>query len=136
MTDRKLMQDIREAKRKRPIPVLGLFVAILSITHGEFIYRVDGYFLAHTEPYLSMLPEDVIGILLIALGVLKIIGIVFKSYWLKRVGIVGISATWAGLSLVSFTYSFGTGFPHPSWQFMFFVTAICLLESRRGDYGY
>ena len=136
MTDRKLMQDIREAKRKRPFPVLGLLVAVLSITHGEFIFRVDGYFLAHAEPYLSMLPEDIIGIVLIVLGVLKIMGIVFKSHWLKRVGIVGISGTWAGLSLVSVTYSFGTGFPHPSWQFMFFVTAICLLESRRGDYGY
>ena len=136
MTDKKLIRDIEQAKKRRSFPALGIMVALISMTYGEFIIRVDGYLLAHSEPYLSGLPEDLIGALLLGFGLVKFIAIFAQSNRWKRVGIIGLSALWSGLFAVAVTFSFGSGFPHPSWQFALFVAAICLLESRRGDYGY
>lgn len=129
------MRDLEKAKKKRSFPILGFVISLLSITYGEFVARVDGYFLAHTEPYLRGLPEDIIGWLLIVAGVIKLLAILAKNTKLKRFGIVSLSVIWSGLFAVSFLYSFGTGWPHPSWQFMLFVTAICIIESIQGRYA-
>lgn len=136
MTDKELIEDLEEAKKKEPFPILGLFIAVLSILYGEFTIRVDGYFISHVEPYLKGLPEDAIGGILLVLGVIKLIGIFARSYKWKRRGIIGLSAAWSGLFAIATTFSFGTGYPHPSWMFFLLTVGICLIESSKGDFGY
>lgn len=136
MTDKELIEDLEEAKKKEPFPILGLFIALLSILYGEFTIRVDGYFIAHVEPYLKGLPEDIIGGILLVLGVIKLVGILSRSYKWKRIGIIGLSAAWSGLFVIAVTFSFGTGYPHPSWMFFLLAVGICLIESSKGDFGY
>lgn len=135
MTDKNILNDIENAKKKQKFPILGFVVSLISILYGEFVVRVDGYFLAHTEPYLRGLPEDLIGIVLLVAGVIKLMGVLSNNHKWKRTGIVSLSIIWSGLSVIAATYSFGTGFPHPSWLFMAFVTTICVIESFQGRYA-
>ena len=135
MSDKKLMREINRERHRQPLAFWGLWIAIVSLLYGEFIVRVDGYLLRHKEPYFADLPEDLIGGLLLVAGVLKLIGVLANQNTLKKVGIVTLSALWSGLFVLAFTYSFGTGYPHPSYIFMGFVVIACFRISLKGDFG-
>lgn len=135
MVNRKLKQDLQKASNKRPSDFWGALIAIVSVLYGEFIYRVDGYLIANAEPYLSKLPENIIGAALMILGLLKITGLVLQYKPLKKVGIWLLSGIWSGLFFVALTYSFGTGYPHPSYLFMGMIAIGCFRVSLKGDYS-
>lgn len=135
MVNRKLKQDLQKASNKRPSDFWGALIAIVSVLYGEFIYRVDGYLIANAEPYLSKLPENIIGAALMILGLLKITGLVLQYKPLKKVGIWLLSGIWSGLFFVALTYSFGTGYPHPSYIFMGMIAIGCFRVSLKGDYS-
>lgn len=135
MVNRKLKQELKKASNKRPSDFLGSLIAMVSILYGEFIFRVDGFLIANAEPYLSKLPENTIGILLVLIGVLKLIGLVLQYKPLKKIGIWLLSGMWSGLFFVSLTYSFGTGYPHPSYIFMGMIAIGCFRVSLKGDYS-
>jgi uncharacterized membrane protein AbrB (regulator of aidB expression) len=135
VSSEELKQEIDdERKKKPPFAFWGLVVALLSILYGEFIIRVDGYLLTHSEPYMQNLPEEFIGWFLVIAGITKIIGVFTEYKVLKRFGIIMLGGMWSGLALVSFTYSFGTGFPHPSWMFAVATMAACWRIARKGDF--
>lgn len=135
MVNRKLKQDLQKASNKRPSDFWGALIAIVSVLYGEFIYRVDGYLIANAEPYLSKLPENIIGAALMILGVLKIVGLLLQYKPLKKIGIWLLSGIWSGLFFVALTYSFGTGYPHPSYIFMGMIAIGCFRVSLKGDYS-
>lgn len=135
MVNRKLKQDLQKASNKRPSDFWGALIAVVSILYGEFIFRVDGFLIANAEPYLSKLPENTIGILLMILGVLKLAGLVLQYKPLKKIGIWLLSGMWSGLFFVALTYSFGTGYPHPSYIFMGMIAIGCFRVSFKGDYS-
>lgn len=135
MVNRKLKQDLQKASNKRPSDFWGALIAVVSILYGEFIFRVDGFLIANAEPYLSKLPENTIGILLMILGVLKLAGLVLQYKPLKKIGIWLLSGMWSGLFFVALTYSFGTGYPHPSYMFMGMIAIGCFRVSFKGDYS-
>lgn len=135
MVNRKLKQDLQKASNKRPSDFWGALIAFVSILYGEFIFRVDGFLIANAEPYLSKLPENTIGILLMILGVLKLAGLVLQYKPLKKIGIWLLSGMWSGLFFVALTYSFGTGYPHPSYIFMGMIAIGCFRVSFKGDYS-
>lgn len=134
--NKKIKHDLNVARHRVRTPFWGTLISIVSILQGEFIVRVDGYLLNHSEPYLSNLPEDIIGWVLITFGAIKLLGLVFKKNQLKKYGIWGLSGIWTGLFLIALTYSFGTGFPHPSWITYMMVTFGCYNVSKRGDFKY
>lgn len=135
MTDKMLMHDIEELRKRQPLAFWGLLFAIGTILYGEFIVRVDGYLLAHTEPYFAKVPEDLIGYLLIGASLIKVVGVILNSGPIKRIGIISMSAVWTGVFVLATTYSFGTGYPHPSYIFMGIMMIGCYRISRKGDFG-
>lgn len=134
MEDQNLKRELNAARRKTKTPFWGAIIAIVSILQGEFVVRVDGYLLEHSEPYLSRLPEDAIGWILIIFGVIKLLALIFKNNRLKKYGIWGLSGIWTGLFIISLTYSFGTGYPHPSWITYGMVTIGCYRVSFKGGF--
>ena len=135
MVNRKLKQELQKASNKRPSDFWGALIAFVSVLYGEFIFRVDGFLIANAEPYLSKLPENTIGILLMIFGVLKLAGLGLQYKPLKKIGIWLLSGTWSGLFFVALTYSFGTGYPHPSYIFMGMIAIGCFRVSLKGDYS-
>lgn len=135
MTDKQLMHDINKQRNRKPVAFWGLMIAICSILHGDFIVQVEGYLLAHSEPYFYKLPENVVGYILLIAGVIKLIGVIFDYNPLKKIGIWMLSGVWSGLFILSFTFSFGTGYPNPSYIFMFFIMVACFRVSWKGDFG-
>lgn len=134
MTDKKLAEDIEKARNKRPPHFFGITIAILSALYGEFIVRVDGFLLSWTEPYFQDIPVDLIGVLLVMAGLIKIIGIILNNTSLRKIGIWSLSGIWSGLFVLALTFSFGTGYPHPSYLFNGLVFVVCLRVSIRGNY--
>ena len=134
--NQKLMEDLdRERSRVHKADNyawLGLILATISLLYGEFIVRVDGFFLQHTEPYFKWLPENFIGILLMAAGLIKLIGVLTRNKRLKRYGIWALCGLWWGMVGIAWGYSFGSGYPHPSWIYMLGYALICSYEARRG----
>ena len=135
MVNRKLKQDLQKASNKRPSDFWGALIAFVSVLYGEFIFRVDGFLIDNAEPYLSKLPENTIGILLMIFGVLKLTGLGLQYKPLKKIGIWLLSGMWSGLFFVALTYSFGTGYPHPSYIFMGMIAIGCFRVSFKGDYS-
>lgn len=136
MEDQSLKKDLNQARKKMKPPFWGAAIAIVSILQGEFIMRVDGYLLEHSEPYLQNLPEELIGLILVIFGAVKLIGLISRNNRIKKYGILGLSSVWTGLFIISFTYSFGTGFPHPSWILYGLAVAVCYRVSLKGDFDY
>lgn len=134
MEDINLKRDIRKATNEKKRSFWGSLIAVVSILQGEFIVRVDGYLLEHSEPYLKNLPESAIGWLLILFGLIKLIAVIVKNNRFKKYAIWGLSALWTGLFLIALTYSFGTGFPHPSWITYMMVMISCYRVSLKGDF--
>lgn len=135
MTDKHLIRDIKRARSKRPTRFMGITMAVFSILYGEFILRVDGFLLSWTEPYFQGIPVKLIAWLLIVSGLLKIVGNVTDTLWLRKVGIWSLSGVWTGLFVLALTYSFGSGHPHPSYLFNGLVVIICWRISARGNYS-
>lgn len=134
MSNRELKRQlIKEAERKPQI-FYSFCVSFISLFFGAFTIYYDGYLIANVEPYFARLPEDIIGALLIIWAVIKILGVITNRTLLKRVGILGLSALWTGLLVLAITYSFGTGYPNPSYMYTALVAAICYRISYRGDF--
>ncbi|MFL2132990.1 hypothetical protein [Desemzia sp. FAM 23990] len=135
MVNRKLKQDLQNASSKRPSDFWGALIAGVSILYGEFIFRVDGYFINNAEPYLNKMPENVIGLMLVFLGCLKLVGLISHNRTLKKLGIWSLSGMWSGLFFVALTFSFGTGYPDPSYIFILPMMIGCFRVSLKGDYS-
>lgn len=134
MTDKNLRKDIKIAKLKRLYHPLGLLIAIVSIAYGEFTIRVNDYLIANTEPYFQSLPVKVIGFALLLSGLIKLIGILTDNTLARKIGIWSLSGVWFALFVLAVTFSFGSGYPHPSYLFNFLAWASCLIVSFKGDY--
>lgn len=134
MENQQLKRDIKSKQREKELPFFNILIALVSILHGEFISRVDGYLAEYSEPYIDYLPEQFIGTVLIILGVMKLVSILSNNTQLKKYSIWGLSSIWTGLFFIALTYSFGSGYPNPSWYFYFLVVAGCYHISR-GDFS-
>lgn len=132
--ERRLEEAYQKEKAKNPSDFWGSLIAVASIWYGIFVFLVDGYLIAHAEPYMARLPEDTIGIGLIILGIMKMIGLISHHKLLKKIAIWGLSGIWTGLFVIATAFSFGTGYPHPSYIFMAFLMISCFRVSFKGDY--
>ena len=134
MSNTKLKRELYQAKNKRPSDFWGYTTTFISLAYGHFIYTFDGYLIAHAQPYLRHLPEKWIGAFLLFSAILKLIGLITQIRFLKKWSIWLLSAIWGGLFFVSVTYSFGIGYPDPSYLFNLFILVACLRVSLKGNY--
>lgn len=136
MKDKELKKELKNYRNKTRLPFWSISIALISILHGEFICRVDGYLLEHSEPYIKYLPERAIGTVLLVLGIVKLLAILINNKRIKKYSIWGLSFVWTGLFLIALTYSFGSGHPNPSWYFYGLVVIGCYRVSHKGDFDY
>lgn len=134
MTDKQLQREVKELKKRSNFAFWGFWISITSIIQGWFIYHYSGYLMVHSEPYLRFIPEKLIGIVLIAFGVVKIAGVLSDNRILKSAGIWGLSSVWTALFVVAATFSFGTGYPDDRFIIHLFIMIACYRVSFRGDY--
>lgn len=113
----------------------GKLISVVSITEGMFILFNKGYISDRLDEYLLGTDENVFGWLLVIFGVLKIIGMFIRNSKLRAVGIVGLSAVWGMLFMVSVLWSFGIGYPSNSFIFNGLMIALCLRVSFKGIFN-
>ena len=129
-----LEEQKKQKKQTNRVRYLGTSVAITSILYGIFIVCYDGYFINLLQPYISTLPENLIGAALLLAGFAKAIGIATGNAFLKRHSIYALSFLWGGLTAVGVLYSFGIGYPSAVYIFTAKILADCLRISFKGDY--
>lgn len=129
-----LEEQKKQKKQTNKVRYLGTSVAITSILYGIYIIGYEGYFINLVQPYISTLPEDLIGAALLLAGFTKAIGIATGNAFLKRQSIYALSFLWGGLAAVAALYSFGIGYPSPSYIFTAKILADCLRISFKGDF--
>lgn len=135
MSNKGLMEEIDEERNKKaPFAFWGMLVSVFSIIFGEFVFRVDGFLLNHSEPYMQKLPENFIGIFLIVAAVIKLIGVCTEWKCFKRWGIWSLGGIWTGLFVVTITFSFGSGYPNDSYILPALMMVACYRIAIKGDF--
>lgn len=134
MTDKELKSDMEKIKRKKQIPAWGLLIGVVSVLFGEYIIRVDGFFVSVSEPILRNVNENGIGSVLLVLGVVKIISLLLDCKFAARLSIILLTVVWSALFMTAFAFSFGTGYPHPSYISNGAMAVACLIVSWRGNF--
>ena len=113
----------------------GKLVSIASITEGMFILFSKEYISDRLDEYLLGADENIFGWLLVIFGVLKIMGILIHNSRLRASGIVGLSAVWGMLFMVSVLWSFGIGYPSNSFIFNGLMITLCLRVAFKGIFN-
>lgn len=134
--NKELMNEIQGeiSKGENRFSWLGFILSVISILHGHFIFTFDGYFLNNVEPYFQNLPEGIIGRLFFIGGIIKLIGVLLNNKPLKRYGIWALTGLWWMQFGLAWGYSFGTGYPNPTYIYMLGFAATSAYEARRGSF--
>ena len=130
-----LKEEILKEKSKRAFPFWGFSISLLSIFFGSFILVFGDYMYSLFSKLFDLIPDWTIAILLITSALIKLIGIQKKNKKVMRVGVICLSAVWTAITAVYLVYSFGIGYPNPSFLFMGFITIACYRVARKGDFG-
>lgn len=134
MTSRKFLKEL-ERNSAEPFQFWGFLISLTSLFYGYFIINTPGFLLNHVEPYFQGIPEWVFGYGLLLFGMIKLTGVFTKNKRIRKTGIIALSAIWSALFILAFTYSFGTGYPHPSWIFSLSAVLTCWRISFKGDFN-
>ena len=130
-----LKEEILKENRKRAFPFWGFSISLLSLFFGSFILVFGDYMYSLFSKLFDLIPDWTIAILLITSALIKLIGIRKKNKKVMRIGIICLSAIWTAITAVYLVYSFGIGYPNPSFLFMGFITIACYRVARKGDFG-
>lgn len=130
-----LKEEILIEKGKRAFPFWGYSISILSLAYGSFILIYGDYMHSLFSKLFDVIPDWTIALLLITSALIKLLGIYKKNKKFMRVGIICLSAVWTAITAVYLVYSFGVGYPNPSFLFMGFVTIVCYRVAKKGDFG-
>ena len=128
-------EEILREKCKGAFPFWGYSISLLSIFYGGFILIYGDYMHSLFSKLFDVIPYWSIALLLIASALIKLTGIYKKNKKVMRVGVICLSAVWTAITAVYLVYSFGIGYPNPSFLFMGFVTFACYRVARKGDFG-
>lgn len=130
-----LKDEILIEKGKRAFPFWGYSISILSLFYGSFILIYDDYMHSLFSRLFDVIPDWSIALLLIASALIKLIGICKRNKKLMRVGIICLSAVWTAIAAVYWVYSFGVGYPNPSFLIIGFIAIACYRVAKKGDFG-
>ena len=130
-----LKEEILREKGKGAFPFWGYSISILSLFYGGFILIYGDYMHSLFSRLFDVIPDWSIALLLIISALIKLIGIRKQNKKIMRIGIVFLSAVWTAITAVYLVYSFGQGYPNPSFLFMSFITIACYRVAKKGDFG-
>jgi len=130
-----LKEEILKENHRRAFPFWGFSISLLSIFFGSFILVFNDYMYSLFSKLFDLIPDWTIAIVLIISAVIKLIGILQQNKKLMQVGIICLSAIWTAITAVYLVYSFGIGYPNPSFLFMGFMTIACYRVAMKGDFG-
>lgn len=130
-----IKEEILKEKCKGAFPFWGYSISLLSLFYGSFILIFGDYMHSLFSRLFDVIPDWTIAILLIGSALIKLLGIHKKNKKVMRVGIVCLSAVWTAITAVYLVYSFGVGYPSPSFLFMGFIAVACYRVSKKGDFG-
>lgn len=130
-----IKEEILQEKCKGAFPFWGYAISILSLAFGGFILIYGDYMRSLFVRLFDVMPYWTIAVALIISATIKLIGIHKRNKKIMRLGIICLSAVWTAITAVYFVYSFGVGYPNPSFLFMGFVTIACYRVSKKGDFG-
>lgn len=128
-------EEILKEKSKGAFPFWGFFISIHSLLYGGFILLFGDYMHSLFSRLFDVVPDWTIAVMLIVSAVIKLVGILKRDKKLMRIGIVCLSAVWTAITAVYLVYSFGIGYPSPSFMFMGFIAIACYRVSKKGDFG-
>ena len=128
-------EEILKEKHKGAFPFWGFSISLLSLFYGSFILIFGDYMHSLFSRLFDVIPDWTIALLLITSALIKLIGIRKRNKKIMRVGIVCLSAVWTAIEAVYLVYSFGVGYPNPSFIFMGFIVIACYRVSKKGDFG-
>lgn len=130
-----IKEEILREKCKGSFPFWGYSISLLSVFYGGFILIYGDYMHNLFSRLFDVIPDWTIALLLIASALIKLIGIHKQNKKIMRIGIVCLSAVWTAITAVYLVYSFGVGYPNPSFLFMGFIAIACYRVSKKGDFG-
>lgn len=130
-----IKEEILKEKCKGAFPFWGFFISVHSLFFGSFILIFGDYTHSLFSRLFDMIPYWTIAVVLIISAIIKLIGIHKQNKKLMRIGIVCLSAVWTAITAVYLVYSFGIGYPSPSFLFMGFIAIACYRVSLKGDFG-
>ena len=128
-------EEILKERNKGSFPFWGFSISLLSLFYGTFILIFGDYMHSLFSELFDVIPDWTIAILLIISALIKSIGIHKQNKKIMRIGIVCLSAVWTAITAVYLVYSFGVGYPNPSFLFMGFITIVCYRVAKKGDFG-
>lgn len=130
-----LKEEILIEKGKRAFPFWGFSISLLSLFFGGFILMFGDYMHSLFSRLFDVIPDWTIGVLLIVSALIKLVGIHKRNKKIMRVGIICLSAVWTAITAVYWVYSFGVGYPNPSFLIIGFVAVACYRVAKKGDFG-
>ncbi|MGH2064784.1 hypothetical protein ACRCJ1_00095 [Aerococcus sp. L_4] len=130
-----IKEEILQEKCKGAFPFWGAAIAWFSIFYGIFLIVFGEYMHSLFSRLFDVVPDWLIAVVLITSAVIKIVGIYSKNKKLMRIGIVALSAVWTAIEAVYLVFSFGIGYPSPSFLFVGLIVVICYRVAKKGDFG-
>ncbi len=130
-----IKEEILKEKCKGAFPFFGYSISLLSLFYGGFILVFGDYMQSLFSKLFEVIPDWTIALVLIGSALIKLIGIRKGNKKVMRIGIVCLSAVWTAITAVYLVYSFGVGYPNPSFLFMGFITIVCYRVAKKGDFG-
>lgn len=130
-----IKEEIAHEASKGARPNVGKTVGWYSLIFGSFLLIYGDYLHGIFSKLFDVMPGWVLAGTLIISALVKLVGLYTKNRKLMQVGIVSLSAVWTGLTAVYLVYSFGIGYPSPSFLSMGLVMVTCYQEARKGDFG-
>lgn len=110
----------------------GYLTGGMSFFNGLFLIVSDGILATRMDTYLFGIDEDLFGWLLMIFGAIKVIGILADLYQARLIGIVGLTAVWLPLFVLSLIFSFGIGYPSNAFLSNLVILIACLRVSYKG----
>lgn len=130
-----LKEELLREKCKGAFPFWGGAIAWFSIFYGIFLLIFGDYMHSLFSKLFDVVPDGFIATVLITCAIIKLVGIYSKNKKLMRVGIVALSAVWTAVEAVYLVFSFGIGYPSPSFLFVGLIVVICYRVAKKGDFG-
>ncbi len=130
-----LKEEILRERCKGAFPFWGTTIAWFSIFYGVFLIVFGGYMHSLFSRLFDVVPDWFIAVVLIISAVVKLVGIYSKNKKIMRIGIVALSAVWTAVEAVYLVFSFGIGYPSPSFLFVGLIVVICYRVAKKGDFG-
>ena len=130
-----LKEEILREKCKGAFPFWGGAISWFSIFFGIFLIIFGDYMHSLFSRLFDVVPDGIIATVLIISAVIKLVGIYSKNKKLMRIGIVSLSAVWTAIEAVYLVFSFGIGYPSPSFLFVGLIVVICYRVAKKGDFG-